>query len=96
MDAAEQKGTSLLPRQGIYHLFEAAKLVAGIECAVDGRASAQPVQVGHIVERDNCAASRLVGKMIAGYLVQERQSVPDLAPVFRGECPYQSFGCHIV
>ena len=72
MDAAEQEGSSLLPRQGIYNLFEAAKLVAGIESAVDGRASAQPVEVSHIVERNNCAASRLIGKMIAGDLVQER------------------------
>lgn len=93
---AQHEGAPRLRGQGGDDRFQPAQRVARIEHAVGVDAPLQPVEIGHIVERDDHLASLLVDQHVVGGAGQEGEAVADRAPVGAGEGPREHLGDQIV
>lgn len=96
LHAAQHEGAPRLRGQGGDDRFQPAQRVACIEHAVGVDAPLQPVEIGHIVERDDHLASLLVDQHVVGGTGQEGEAVADRAPVGAGEGPREYLGDQIV
>ncbi len=93
---AQHEGAPRLRGQGGDDRFQPAQRVACVEHAVGIDAALQPVQIGHIVERDDHLAPLLVDQHVVGSAGQEGEAVADRAPVGAGEGPREHLCDQIV